>query len=145
MRIYANGTISNGEESNFILTDLCFATEACEDTTMRGNDCLILSGETCECCVKGESWDARMKGVDVLYGDDEFDDYSDFLVNGKKYTAQEILEIILKKEMKLRNIEGYIELTEETYVKVDSITIVDGKGEIEIPSALLNENIDVFS
>lgn len=142
MRIYTNGIVSNGEESKFILTDLCFATESCNDPTIQGDDCLILSGQTCEGFVNGKEWSGRIKGVDVFYGNDEYEDYSDFQENCTKYTVQEILDILLEKKMKLRNCEGYIEFAREADVKVDSVKLVDKDFEVEIPSELLEEEIE---
>ena len=145
MRLYANGTVSNGEESEFLLTDLCFATDSWNDPTIPGEDCLILSGQICEGSVKGKEWNGRAKGVDVFYGDNEYEDYSDFQENGTKYTPKEILNILLEKGMKLRNCEGYIEFVKEADVKVDYVKLVDNDSEVEIPSELLTEEIEFLA
>ena len=145
MRLYANGKVSNGEESEFILTDLCFATDSWNDPTIPGEDCLILSGQTCEGFVKGNDWSGRAKGVDVFYGDEEYEDYSDFQNNGTKYTPKEILNILLEKNMRLRNCKGYIEFVGEADVKVDYVKLVDNDSEIEIPATLFEEEIEFIS
>lgn len=129
MRLYANGKVSNGEESEFVLSDLCFATDSCNDPTIPDEDCLILSGQTCKGSVEGNNWDCRWKGIDVLYGD------------GIEYSASEVLEIIKAKNMRLRNCEGYIEFVGEADIKVDSVKLVDNESEIEIPESLLEEEI----
>ena len=47
MRAYLDGTLSVYQET-FIPQDLWFSTEECNDNTIVSNDCICVSGLTCE-------------------------------------------------------------------------------------------------
>ena len=140
MRVYANGTVSNGEKANFLLTDLCFAAEEWNDPTVSGDNCLILSGQLCETSSENKEWSSRWKGVDVSFGDEGHNDYTAEKIG---CSAQKILDILIEKKMFLRNCEAYIDFEDSSeYVKVDAVTIVDNNSEVKIPKELLEEEIE---
>ncbi len=135
MRIYMSG-ITDIVNTNILPSDIFFATEDCDDTSVPSENCLMLSGIDVDCCHDGKRWDCRWKGVDAEYNDSDY---------GENITKDQILSIIKDKKMFLRNMSGYLDFLDEVNVKVNYIKIVDSTGESEIPSNLLDELINFMN
>ena len=137
MRIYLGGT-TDIADTKLMAADIFFATDDCDDVGASTEDCLMLSGIEVDCCHNGKNWDCRWKGVEVECGDS---------IYGEDITKEQILSIIKDKKMKLRNMSGYLDFPDgdEVNVKVDYIKIVDATGEVEIPTELLDEEINYIA
>lgn len=66
MRAYLDGTLSK-EQEIFLPQDLWFSTEECYDNTIVSEDCICVSGLTCESKTENKEFSCRWKGVVLTY------------------------------------------------------------------------------
>ncbi len=119
MILYMTGTITNGEMTDFIPTEISFSNDNCKDDTETSKDCLILSGALCERTFEGfegGEWASRWKDFDVEYDKVEMELLS----------VLDIFNIIKDNNMKLTNCDGNLNIIDESeaeYVIINSIMV----------------------
>ena len=95
MRAYLNGTLSVNQET-FIPQDLWFSTEECNDNTVGSDNCICVSGLTCESKTEDKEFSCRWKGVLLTYVNAEGKE-----IETEDFTVDEFLKIIKDKKMRL--------------------------------------------
>lgn len=122
MRAYLNGTLSNKQET-FIPQDLWFSTEDCDDNTIVSEDCICLSGLTCESKVEDKEFSCRWKGVLLTYADERGNE-----VETEDFAIKEFIQILQEKRMKLVNASAYFDT--DVNMKITELILVDANSEI---------------
>lgn len=117
MRAYLNGTLSVCQET-FIPQDLWFSTEECNDNTVVSEDCICVSGLTCESKTEDKEFSCRWKGVILTYVNNEGKE-----IETEDFTVDELLKMIKDKNMRLTNVE--VMLTKLLFVEKDKETELD--------------------
>lgn len=131
MRIYMTGTVTTGEASHLLPSDIYFTSEGRKEDVKPSEGCLMLSGMECECSVKGNIWSSRWKGVRAECEEDM----------GEICSAGWLLDLIQSRELTLSNMEAFVDIS-PSIVKVTSLTILSGHWGTEIrldPELLKNE------
>lgn len=131
MRAYLNGTLSVYQET-FIPQDLWFSTEECNDNTVVSEDCICVSGLTCESKTEDKEFSCRWKGVILTYVNNEGKE-----VETEDFTADELLTIIKDKNMRLTNISAFFDTDVE--VMLTKIIFVEMDKETELDIKLVDE------
>ena len=131
MRAYIDGILSTHQDV-FIPEDLWFATEDCDDNTVVSEDCICLSGLTCESSVNDGEFSCRWKGVEVTYIDDTGKE-----VETEDFTVGEFFEMIENKSMRLVNASAYFDT--DVDVRITEFVLVDGESEEEFDTSLIDE------
>lgn len=121
MRAYLDGTLSTNQKI-FIPEDLWFANEHCDDNTVVSEDCLSLSGLTCESSIKDKGFSCRWKGVLLTYLKDGEE------VETEDFTIKEFIQILKNRRMKLVNASAYFDT--DVNMRITSLSFVDNEGEV---------------
>lgn len=131
MRAYLNGTLSVYQET-FIPQDLWFSTEECNDNTVVSEDCICVSGLTCESKTEDKEFSCRWKGVVLTHINNEGKE-----VETEDFTIDELLTIIKDKNMRLTNISAFFDTDVE--VMLTKIIFVEKDKETELDIKLVDE------
>lgn len=134
MRAYLNGRLSCHQET-FIPQDLWFSTEECSDNTVVSDDCICVSGLTCESKTEDKEFSCRWKGVILTYVNNKGKE-----IETEEFTVDEFLKMIKDKNMRLTNMSAFFDtdvdvmLTELLFVEKDKETEFDIKlvDEVEL-------------
>lgn len=131
MRAYLDGSLSTYQET-FIPQDLWFSTEKCNDNTIVSDDCICVSGLTCESKTEDNEFSCRWKGVVLTYVNNEGKE-----VETEDFTADELLTIIKDKNMRLTNISAFFDTDVE--VMLTKIVFVEKDKETELDMKIVDE------
>lgn len=131
MRAYLDGTLSK-EQEMFLPQDLWFSTEECNDNTVVSEDCVCISGLTCEFKTENKEFSGRWKGVVLTYVNDEGRE-----VETEDFTIDEFLKMIKDKNMRLTNMSAFFDTDVE--VMLTSLVFVEKDKEIEFDISLVDE------
>lgn len=131
MRAYLDGTLSK-EQEMFLPQDLWFSTEECNDNTVVSEDCICISGLTCESKTEDKEFSCRWKGVILTYVNDEGKE-----VETEDFTVDEFLKMIKDKNMRLTNMSAFFDTDVE--VMLTSLVFVEKDKEIEFDISLVDE------
>lgn len=123
MRAYLNGTLSKKQET-FIPQDLWFSTKDCDDNTIVSENCICLSGLTCESKTEDNEFSCRWKGVLLTYVNDNGTE-----IETEDFTIDKFFKMIKDKNMRLTNMSAFFD--EDTVVKLTSLTFVEKDKETE--------------
>jgi len=136
MRIYMSGT-TDGE--NFIPTEIFLSNDNCDDDLSPSENCVMLSGLECECSQEGKKWSSRWKGVDLVHE-------ADF---GEEFSKEYLLSLIYNRNLRLGNMNAYIDFTDEASVTVNEIYIVDSNDDYDkgtyLDASLLTKEIEFLA
>lgn len=131
MRAYLDGTLSK-EQEIFLPQDLWFSTEECYDNTIVSEDCICVSGLTCESKTENKEFSCRWKGVVLTYINNEGKE-----IETEDFTVDELLKMIKDKNMRLTNMSAFFDTDVE--VILTRLLFVEKDKEIELDIKLVDE------
>lgn len=135
MRAYYTAETKGLDE--VIIHDICFSTDNCEDNTLPGEDCVILSGYSIESSLTEKNVSGRWKGVLLQQKDGEMDDETGLTVHNliEKLKGYNVSNMWITAEY----IDDY------PTVRLTSLKIIDGNEEYEFPINKINKTIEFVS
>lgn len=131
MRAYLDGTLSK-EQEIFLPQDLWFSTEECYDNTIVSEDCICVSGLTCESKTENKEFSCRWKGVVLTYINNDGKE-----IETEDFTVDELLKMIKDKNMRLTNMSAFFDTDVE--VILTRLLFVEKDKEIELDIKLVDE------
>ena len=129
MRLYMNGTTSRviPKDDAFILSQLHFSNDNCDDDTIYSDDCMILEGLECETSHEGNEFSCRWKGITLQQDEEE------------TLTVKDVIDTIVDKNMKVTNLSGYVD--GDVDVVITDIVLVDELFRVELQQPLFRQMI----
>lgn len=131
MRAYLDGTLSK-EQEIFLPQDLWFSTEECNDNTIVSEDCICVSGLTCESKTENKEFSCRWKGVVLTYINNDGKE-----IETEDFTVDELLEMIKDKNMRLTNMSAFFDT--DVDVMLTKLVFVEKDKETELDIKLVDE------
>lgn len=131
MRAYLDGTLSK-EQEIFLPQDLWFSTEECNDNTVVSEDCICVSGLTCESETENKEFSCRWKGVVLTYINNDGKE-----IETEDFTVDEFLKMIKDKNMRLTNMSAFFDT--DVDVMLTKLVFVEKDKETELDIKLVDE------
>ena len=131
MRAYIDGALHPDQET-FIIEDLWFATNDCDDNTIVSETCMCLSGLHCESNITNKYFYCRWKGVLLTYINDDGVE-----IETEDFTVKEFLKMLEDKDMKLVNANAYFD--KDVNAKILKLLLVDNDYEESIDVSEVDE------
>lgn len=131
MRAYLDGTLSK-EQEIFLPQDLWFSTEECNDNTIVSEDCICVSGLTCESKTENKEFSCRWKGVVLTYINNDGRE-----IETEDFTVDEFLKMIKDKNMRLTNMSAFFDT--DVDVMLTKLVFVEKDKETELDIKLVDE------